>query len=117
MTAGSPPQQDNMDAIRDSSLGEEDEEIWEIEYFIRSFAALGSCESYVRIVLPIPACSLVTTSDFGFTSGIFRNTASQVQELLSEITPDMVVDPTQSLPAMFYQWLSDTLQDYPDGCT
>ncbi|KAI0027189.1 hypothetical protein K488DRAFT_62410 [Vararia minispora EC-137] len=98
-TAAQPPQQDTMDFIRDTAVfgnRYDDQEIWEIEYFIRSFAALGTY--------------------FGRTSSIFQNTASQMQNLLSEITPDSVFNPTQSLPALFYEWLLETVQAYPNGC-
>lgn len=50
------------------------------------------------------------------TSGTFRNTAAQVQQILSEVTPDRVIDDSNSLPMLFYQWLDTTLQAYPQGC-
>lgn len=86
-----------------------------METFLRNFAALGSCklsaaaESYTADV----NCS----TDFGATSGIFANTAAQVQLLLSEVTPSVVPDSGRALPVIFRDWLTSTVSAYPNGCT
>jgi hypothetical protein len=46
-TAGSPPQQDNMNKIMDWGAGTASHKIiQDIEYFARNFAALGQCVFY-----------------------------------------------------------------------
>ncbi|KAJ7176300.1 hypothetical protein C8R43DRAFT_1118818 [Mycena crocata] len=96
LDATMPPQQKNMDKI--TSLDTRDpsfDEATDLEFFLRNFAALGDY--------------------FGATSQIFVATATRVQNLLSEITPDVPVNP--SLPSQFNQWLKATISTYPDGCT
>ncbi|KAJ7500677.1 hypothetical protein B0H11DRAFT_786776 [Mycena galericulata] len=91
-TAASPPQSDNIDKI--TSFTTSANMIQDVEYFIRNFEALGSY--------------------FGNTAAIFEATASSVQNLLAEITPDT---PDANLPAEFNVWLRSLLATYPAGCT
>ncbi|KAG7094916.1 hypothetical protein E1B28_005722 [Marasmius oreades] len=94
-SAGEPPQKESIDIIGD--FDGDDNLIFNVEFFIRSMAALGDY--------------------FGSTSGIYRATAERVQNLLSEVTPDNVIEPTQSLPMIFNSWLRGTVSAYPNGCT
>ncbi|EEB95638.1 hypothetical protein MPER_05357 [Moniliophthora perniciosa FA553] len=94
-TLAAPPQMQNVDAIEEFIL--DDDNISIMEYFIRSMAALGEY--------------------FGATSNIFRSTARRMQDLLSEVTPNTVPDNTQSLPMIFNSWLRGVVSAYPNGCT
>ncbi|KAF9048362.1 hypothetical protein BDZ89DRAFT_1126933 [Hymenopellis radicata] len=72
-------------------------EIYDIETFLRNFAALGQY--------------------FGQTSGIFASTAARFQQLLSEVTPRTILDNSRSLPVLFRDWLTSIVSQYPAGCT
>jgi hypothetical protein len=63
----------------------------------------------------MPTCN-TTCSDFSDTATIFLNTALQVQNLLAEITPTQVPDPTLSIPGIFNEWLENLIDTYPSGC-
>ncbi|KAJ7643625.1 hypothetical protein FB45DRAFT_737413 [Roridomyces roridus] len=77
----------------DTSAGE----IYDVETFLRNFAALGSY--------------------FDQTSAVFRTVAGNFQQLLSEATPGTVPDDTRSLPNLFNDWLRGLIGTYPSGCT
>ncbi|KAJ7836223.1 hypothetical protein B0H13DRAFT_2368937 [Mycena leptocephala] len=70
--------------------------ITDMEFFLRSQGALGTY--------------------FSDTATIFLNTALQVQNLLAEITPTQVPDPTLSIPGIFNEWLENLIDTYPSGC-
>ncbi|KAJ7467235.1 hypothetical protein B0H11DRAFT_1732838 [Mycena galericulata] len=92
---GDPPQAGSVVSIVDFSTSEG--EIYDVETFLRNFAALGQY--------------------FDATSSVFSNTAANFQQLLSEVTPSVVPDNARSLPVLFRDWLSSILADYPSGCT
>ncbi|KAJ7921864.1 hypothetical protein B0H13DRAFT_1707980 [Mycena leptocephala] len=92
---GDPPQSASIVSI--INFKDSDEKVYDIETFLRNFAALGSY--------------------FGQTSGIFANTAAAFQQLLSEVTPRTIPDNTRSLPVLFRDWLTGILSQYPAGCT
>ncbi|KAK7013688.1 chitin synthase [Favolaschia claudopus] len=93
-TAADPPQKENMDTISDFTTTISVNEIQDIEYFIRNFAALGTY--------------------FSNTAGIFQATALRVQNRLAQITPNT---PDVNLPVAFNAWLRALLPTYPLGCT
>ncbi|KAJ7630437.1 hypothetical protein FB45DRAFT_915498 [Roridomyces roridus] len=94
-SAGDPPQSGSTVGIIDfeTSAGE----IYDVETFLRNFAALGSY--------------------FDQTSGVFRGTAASFQQLLSEVTPSVIPDNTRPLPTLFNAWLTGLINTYPTGCT
>ncbi|KAF5360156.1 hypothetical protein D9758_011368 [Tetrapyrgos nigripes] len=94
-TAANPPQKESMEIIGD--FEDDDDLIYDVEWFIRNLGGLGSY--------------------FAATSNIFQQTALDVQNLLSEITPNSVVVQTDSLPAIFNSWLRGLISTYPAGCT
>jgi len=55
-------------------------------------------------------------TDFGATASTFQDTAARVQNLLAEVTPDQVIVATDSLPAIFNDWLTNLISTYPAGC-
>ncbi|KAJ7291631.1 hypothetical protein C8J57DRAFT_1113502 [Mycena rebaudengoi] len=70
--------------------------IYTAEFFLRNLAALGQY--------------------FSGTAGVFRATALDVQNLLSEITPSTPLVDDASLPLLFNSWLRNTLSQYSNGC-
>jgi len=117
-TAGdpnNPPQKVSVDII--GNFDSDEELIYEVEWFIRNLGAVGSCELY----FPITFCWKLTNpgcyTDFDETSDIFKATALQVQNLLAEITPDVVPDTTASIPLIFNNWLAGLISQYPARCT
>ncbi|KAJ7121425.1 hypothetical protein C8R44DRAFT_853060 [Mycena epipterygia] len=92
---GDPPQAGSTVSIINFSVS--NGEILDIETFLRNFAALGQY--------------------FDQTSSIFSNTAGDFQQLLSEVTPSVILDNSRSLPVIFRDWLAATVAQYPDGCT
>ncbi|KAK7439520.1 hypothetical protein VKT23_017449 [Stygiomarasmius scandens] len=95
ITAQDPPQWEEIAKIVDFSNSRA--RIYDREWFIRNLGGLGSY--------------------FQGTAGIFKQTALDVQKLLSEITPDSVIIQTDSLPAIFNSWLRALISTYPAGCT
>jgi hypothetical protein len=94
-TPGNPPQSANTLRILDFQRNAQ--RINNVEFFLRNFAALGQY--------------------FSLISGKFKKTAGDVQTLLSEVTPNSVPDSSKSLPLIFNEWLTDTVNEYPTGCT
>ncbi|KAJ7614864.1 hypothetical protein FB45DRAFT_936253 [Roridomyces roridus] len=91
-TAADPPQSGNMNKI--TSFTASFNIIQDMEYFIRNFAALGSY--------------------MGNNAAVFRTIATNVQNLLAEITP---ASPDANLPVEFNAWLRGLVATYPAGCT
>ncbi|KAJ7644905.1 hypothetical protein FB45DRAFT_1053538 [Roridomyces roridus] len=91
-TPADPPQSANMNKI--TSFTTSFNLIQDMEYFIRNFAALGSY--------------------MGNNAVPFRTTATEVQNLLAEITP---ASPDANLPVEFNTWLRGLVATYPAGCT
>ncbi|KAJ7135251.1 hypothetical protein C8R43DRAFT_894392, partial [Mycena crocata] len=90
-----PPQSQNTRKIIDFTSSEE--QIYMTETFLRNFAALGQY--------------------FDQTSSFFQDVAAEFQQLLSEVTPGVILDNTRSLPVLFNDWLRATVSGYPDACT
>ena len=63
-------------------------------------------ESILLIVSPF--------SDFEETADIYKNTATEMQNVLASVTPPTPIFP--SLAADFNNWLRNTISVYPDGC-
>ncbi|KAJ7643274.1 hypothetical protein B0H17DRAFT_1186984 [Mycena rosella] len=99
LTSSSPPQSQNINAITD--------------YFARNFAALGTCGGCA----PSPFSDLESVPLLRFRqhhSANFLGTATKVQNLPAEITPDT---PGVNLPVEFNAWLRGVIADYPNRCT
>ncbi|KAJ6534425.1 hypothetical protein DFH09DRAFT_1405431 [Mycena vulgaris] len=96
--ATNPPQLATMSFLRDvGEFNSDGPQIYATEDFLRHLAALGQY--------------------FGGTAPIFQATALRIQNLLSEITPSSVIVGDASLPLVFYSWLGNLLNSYPNGCT
>ncbi|KAK7461770.1 hypothetical protein VKT23_008201 [Stygiomarasmius scandens] len=92
--ANNPPQKESIEIIGDFD-GDENQ-IYNVEWFLRNLGGLGSY--------------------FGATASTFQDTAARVQNLLAEVTPDQVIVATDSLPAIFNDWLTNLISTYPAGC-
>lgn len=116
-----PPQKEEMDYIAQSAdfrTQLDVDKVWMLEAFIRSFAALGDCAYRLRSLRQTEhTLTDRWPTDFDQTSDIFQNTATQVQQILAQVTPNDVTDEENSLPLLFWDWLNNALQAYPDGCT
>ncbi|CAK5284108.1 unnamed protein product [Mycena citricolor] len=97
LTLDNPPQLDNMLKFISFTEAQSLQLMRDTEFFLRNIAALGDY--------------------FAATAPIFAATAAQFQQILSKATPSVVFDPTASLPLIFYNWLSNLLSAYPNGCT
>lgn len=56
-------------------------------------------------------------TDFNKTSEVFAGTSESVQQILAQVTPTVVIDDENSLPLIFWGWLSNMLEHYPNNCT
>ena len=111
-----PPQKQNIDVIDGLTQEYNAIQIYNVEFFLRNLGALGGCTFHILTYL----CRILTfssRSDFQTTSNIFQATALRVQNLLAEITPDVVPDETNSIPMIFNNWLRNLISTYPSGCT
>ncbi|KAJ7093562.1 hypothetical protein C8R44DRAFT_989954 [Mycena epipterygia] len=97
-TAADPPQSQKLRTLAltgDFGNLQTQKNITDMEFFLRSQGALGTY--------------------FSDTATTFLNTALQVQNLLAEITPTQVPDPTLSIPGIFNEWLENLIDTYPSG--
>ncbi|KAJ7739001.1 hypothetical protein B0H16DRAFT_1729677 [Mycena metata] len=95
-TATNPPQLKDMNMIPQfASFAAAAQQIYKVEFFLRNLAAVGQY--------------------FGGTSQILKATAQRVQDLLSEITPTVVLVDDASLPLVFNVWLQNLLNTPMDA--
>ncbi|KAJ7708550.1 hypothetical protein B0H16DRAFT_1481276 [Mycena metata] len=95
-TATNPPQLKNMNMIPQfASFAAAAQQIYKVEFFLRNLAGPILWRNFTNL----------------------QGYSARVQDLLSEITPTVVLVDDASLPLVFNVWLQNLLNTYPNGCT